>query len=558
MAEAEYTYLFLRPDEGGGINRPGDIEVGAQYLFLDLGDFAAAAGLSSLAAATRLSGPVASPISLVPSFVPDILHGSPFEKRPGLTRGNALPWMPAAALLLVAAGPGWSAETWPSFRGPGGSGVAPGGDLPVHFGPETGVVWKADVPPGGSSPCIWESALFLTAFNDGKLETLCFDRATGAVRWRRSVEPGTIERGSRLGTPCDSTPCTDGRRLYVYFAPFGLVCYDFEGAEVWRHPLPTPITQHGAATSPVVSGDRVVLACDQDVGSFLLAVGASDGKPIWRTERPGYRRGFSTPLLVPPEKPEIVVLTGTLRLASYALADGSERWVVWGLPNEMVSTPVFGEGLIFAAGWTHGAGVSRLPKYEELLARGDQDGDGRLRRAEAPDGPARQHFLYIDADKDDVLTREEWDSMAAIFERSKNAALAVRPGGRGDVTATHVAWEQTRGLPYVPTPLYYEGRLYLVKNGGMLSCFEARTGKALFQEERLGALGDYYASPVAAGGKVCVVSQPGVAVVLKAGDALEILARNRLGEQVLATPAIVGGTLYVRTQKRLYAFREGG
>ncbi len=484
-------------------------------------------------------------------------RGSLFVMRPGLTRMSALACLSAAALLLVAAGPGWSAEAWPRFRGPGGSGVAAGGDLPVQFGPDRNVVWSCDVPPGGSSPCVWDASLFLTAFTDGKLETLCFDRATGSVRWRRSVEPGTIERGSRLGTPCDATPCTDGRRLYVYFAPFGLVCYDFDGAELWRHPLPTPITQHGAATSPVVSGDRVVLACDQDVGSFLLAVSAADGKELWRAERPGYRRGFSTPLLYPPENPELVVLPGTLRLAAYALADGAERWVVAGIPNEMVSSPVAGEGLIFVAGWTHGTGVIRMPKFDEMLEKGDKDGDGRLKRSEMPEGQIASNFLYIDADKDGFITRAEWDAMASIFQRSKNAALAVRPGGRGDVTATHVAWEQTRGLPYVPSPLCYEGRLYLVKNGGMLSCFEARTGKVLFQEERLGALGDYYASPVAAGGKVCVVSQPGMAVVVKAGDTLEVLARNRLGEPVLATPAVVGDTLYIRTLKRLYAFRSG-
>jgi len=220
----------------------------------------------------------------------------------------------------------------------------------------------------------------------------------------------------------------------------------------------------------------------------------------------------------------------------------------------MVSSPTFGEGLIFVAGWTYGAGVSRLPKYDELLTRGDKNGDGILQRTEAPEGPARNHFLYLDADKDGAVTRAEWDSLAKMFEQSKNALLAVRPGGSGDVTESHVAWTQTRGLPYVPSPLCYDGRVYVVKNGGMLSCFEARIGKTLYLEERLGAIGDYYASPVAAGGQVCVISQQGVAVVLRAGDTLDVLARNALGEQVLATPAIIGDRLYLRTVKNLFAF----
>lgn len=459
------------------------------------------------------------------------------------------------AILLVFISPTLpAAEWWPRFRGPDGSGVAATGSFPTHFGPNSNLVWKVAVPPGASSPCIWESNLFLTAFNDGKLETLCFDRAEGRLRWKQTLDPGKIERGARLGTPADSTPCTDGQRLYAYFAPFGLVCYDFAGQELWRHPLPTPVTQHGAATSPVVADGRVVLACDQDVGSFLLAVDARDGKPIWRTERAGYRRGFSTPLLWPPGKPEVAVLPGTLRLTAYALADGTERWVAAGLPNEMVSSPAFGEGLIFVAGWTPGAGVSRLPQYDELLAQGDKNKDGILQRDEAPEGPARNHFLYIDADKDGAVTRAEWESLAKIFEQSKNALLAVRPGGSGDVAASQIAWTQTRGLPYVPSPLCCDGRVYLVKSGGMLSCFEARTGRTLFLEERLGAMGDYYASPVAAGGQVCVISQQGVAVVVRTGDALDVLARNALGEQVLATPAIVGNRLYVRTVKNLCVF----
>jgi outer membrane protein assembly factor BamB len=222
----------------------------------------------------------------------------------------------------------------------------------------------------------------------------------------------------------------------------------------------------------------------------------------------------------------------------------------------MVASPIFGEGLFFAAGWTPGAGVPVLPSFDELLAQGDQDKDGRLTREEAPAGTARRDFTYVDADKDGFIQRAEWESIKAIYEKSENALMAVRPGGQGDVTETHVVWKQNRGLPYVPTPLYYEGRVYLVKNGGLFSCFEARTGRALYQEERLGALGDYYASPVAAGGKILVCSQPGMAVVIKAGDTLEVLARNPMGERIMATPAIVENRLYLRTQGKLYAFGE--
>ncbi|MBI5383526.1 MAG: PQQ-binding-like beta-propeller repeat protein [Verrucomicrobia bacterium] len=453
----------------------------------------------------------------------------------------------------AAAGAG-TVAVWPQFRGLGGSGVAEDADPPVHFGPQSNLVWKAALRPGNSSPCIWGDRLFLTAFESNELQTLCLDRGHGRVLWRRSVPPGKVEGTSRLSSPASSTPATDGERVVVYFGAFGLLCYGFDGAELWRKPLPVPITQHGASTSPVLSDELVLLVCDQDVGSHLLAVDKRDGRIAWRTDRAGFRRGFTTPLLWRADGREQLVVAGTLRLTAYDVASGREVWSVRGLPNEMCPSPVMGPGLIFAAGWTPGAGVPRLPSYEKLLAEDDRNHDGQLSHSEAPNGPARQHFTYIDADKDGTVTRAEWDTMAEIFGKSENALLAVRPGGQGDVTDTHVSWKQKRGLPYVPSPLCYQGRVYLVKNGGLASCFDATNGAALFQEERIGALGDYYASPVAAGGKVFLCSQNGVVSVLAAGDTLQVLARNELKENILATPAIVENTIYVRTLGSLFAF----
>jgi hypothetical protein len=451
----------------------------------------------------------------------------------------------------------WGDGVWPQFRGPGGSGLSPASGFPTHFGPQSNVVWKVALPPGHSSPCLWGDRIFLTGFDRGQLQTLCIDRTSGSVLWRRVLEPQKVERGASLGSPATATPATDGERVYVYFGAFGLACYEVSGAEVWRKPLPVPVTQHGSGTSPVLAGDLLLLNCDQDLGSYLLAVDRRTGATIWKTERLTFRRGFSTPLVWPAHAPEEVIVAGTLRLVAYGLRDGIERWSVRGLPNEIVSSPIAGGGLIFVAGWTHGAGVSKLPNFDALLAQGDRNNDGQLAREEAPTGPAKQHFLYFDANKDGLVNREEYAAIAHIFEKSQNVCLAIRPGGQGDVTATHVVWKQTRGLPYVPTPLYYGGRLYLVKNGGLASCFDVKTGKILYQEERLGALGDYYSSPVAAGGKICVASQQGVMVVYRAGDTLEVLARNALGEPILATPAIADDTLYVRTASQLYAFRGG-
>lgn len=460
-------------------------------------------------------------------------------------------------LLLALACLGSYASSWPEFRGPRRSGVATAisDELPLQFGPGTNEVWSLAVPAGHSSPVLWAEQIFLTAFDDGRLVTLAVGREDGREQWRRAVEPGTIESGSRLSHPATATAATDGTRLIVYFAPFGLLAYDLSGSELWRHPMPTPLTQHGASSSPVLAGDVVIQVCDQDLDSYLIALDKQTGAVRWRVERPQFRRGFSTPLPWPVDRPQSIILAGTLRLVSYRLADGSEEWSARGLPNEMVASPIAGNGLVIVAGWTYGSGVARMPLWSSFFPDHDRDQDGRLTRDEAPAGPAKQHFAYIDANKDAHLTADEYETIAEIFNASSNVVMAVRPGGNGEVSMTHVAWRQTRGLPYVPTPLYHQGRVYLVRNGGLVSCLNSSTGEYIYREERLGAVGDYYSSPVAAGEKVLAISQAGVAVVFRGGDTLEVLGRNPIGEEVLATPAIADGTLFIRSRSRLRAFR---
>ena len=449
-----------------------------------------------------------------------------------------------------------AAESWPQFRGPHGLGVAAGGRPPIHFSPDSNVVWQTPVARGHSSPCIWGDHLFLTASEHGKLIVIDFERATGRIRWQREISPDKIERGHPNGSPATSTPTTDGRRLYVYFSSHGLLAYDFEGALLWDKPLPVPVTQHGASSSPILAGDKLILVCDQDEGSYLLAVDPATGRAVWRTERPGFRRSFSSPLAFPLENPRQVIVAGTLRVVSYDLGTGEEIWRAGGVPNELCATPVTDGTLIFAGGWTMGSGVSHMPSFGSVLEAFDENHDGKISQAEAKGGLARQHFPYIDANKDGFITREEWEGIAKIFDSSQNCLLAIRPDGRGDVTDDHVVWRQKKGLPYVPSPLVCGGRVYLVKNGGLASCLEAATGQVNYLEERLGALGDYYSSPIAAGEYLFASSQHGDVVVWRQGPRIEVVAVNRLGEGVMATPAFVGGTLYLRTESKLYAFRE--
>jgi outer membrane protein assembly factor BamB len=464
------------------------------------------------------------------------------------------------ALLLVTIQPVVAAElNWPQFRGSGGLGVAASANPPLHFGPQSNVVWKTAIPSGHSSPIIWGDRIFLTAYTDAKLETLCLDRLHGRILWRQPAPAEKIEPTHRISNPAASTPATDGERVFVYFGSFGLLAYDGAGKEQWRHPIPTPMVEFGAGTSPILSGNLLILICDQDQGSFLLALDKYTGKQVWRTERPEFRRSFSSPFVWQHDGEEELVVPGSIWLRSYNLSDGKERWSYSGTSRVANSTPTAGDGLLFSASWNVGGDPAdriTMEPFADFAKVNDKDKDGKLTQAEIPPGPVRERFSQMDLNKDGIVTPTEWQLMAEMFAKAGNAVLAIRPGGKGDVTSTHLAWKATRSLPYVCSPVYYQGRLYTVKNGGLSSCYEAKTGKPFYQDERLDAGGDYYASLIAAGGRIYAASQQGVVTVWEAGDQLKILARNDVGEQVMATPAVAGNTLYLRTAGHLYAFTQ--
>ena len=446
---------------------------------------------------------------------------------------------------------------WPQFRGPGGLAVAPTANPPIHFGPQSNVVWKTALPSGHSSPCIAGDRIFLTGFDAGKLETLCLDRRNGRVLWRKPAPAEKIEPTHRISNPAASTPATDGERVFVYFGSFGLLAYDTAGKEQWRHPVPTPMTEFGAGTSPILAGNLLILVCDQDQGSFLLALDKYTGKQAWRTERPEFRRGFSTPLVWQHDGEEELVVPGSIWLRSYNLSDGRERWSYSGTSRVANSTPTAGDGHLFSASWNVGSDAGdriTMEPFADFARTNDKDADGKLTREEIPAGPIRDRFSQMDLNKDGIVTPTEWQSMSEMFTKAGNAVLAIRPGGKGDITTSHLNWKSTRSLPYVCSPVYYQGRLYTVKNGGLASCYDAKTGKPFYQDERLGAGGDYYASLIAAGGHIYATSQGGIVTVWQSGDELKLLAKNDLGEQVMATPAVVENTLFLRTAGHLYAF----
>ena len=250
-----------------------------------------------------------------------------------------------------------------------------------------------------------------------------------------------------------------------------------------------------------------------------------------------------------------LVVPGSLKLKAYDVKTGEERWLVRGLPSVTCTTAVIDDTNLIFAGWSPGGEDFPMPTFDDMLKLCDDDKDGKISKKEAEKTFMKDFFDNNDTNKDGYITRDEWDAQIKFLKTGQNVAMSIKPGGKGDVTSTHVAWRQTKGLPYVASPLLYEGRVYLVRDGGLATCLDSKTGKVLYTQERLGANGRYYASPVAAGGYVYMTSLDGVVVVIKAGDKLQVAARNKLSKEVIkATPAIVGDTLYVRGDKAMYAF----
>ncbi|UCE46675.1 MAG: PQQ-binding-like beta-propeller repeat protein [Phycisphaerales bacterium] len=463
---------------------------------------------------------------------------------------------------------------WPQFRGPGGLGIAPDNQTySTELDTSKNLLWKTEVPKGYSSPCIWANHIFITARSGNKLETICIDRKSGEIEWRKSVEPETMEKIGNMNSHASSTPASDGKKVYVYFGSFGLIAYDFDGNEIWSKPLEVPEMQHGSASSPILAENMVIMNCDQKKAPYILAVDCRSGKTIWRQEREIEKAGWSTPVFWNHGDEKELVVLGSHKLISYDPKDGQKIWWLYDLPVRATCTPVYaGETLFVAAAVTiTGDPVNpiELPDYKELLEMYDSDRDDRLVISEIPNdvalvyrfGPRfsglKNAFRNLDADEDGNLDEEEWKQVTAkvakIKPRRMDSLVAIRSGGKGDVSNSHINWRTNEGIGQVPSPLAYQDLLYLLKHGGIVTCYDTTKGDRIYSN-KLGSRVYYNASPVGADGKIYFCSVPGVVFVVKAGNTFQVLSRNKIGERINATPALVDGNIYLRTAKHMMAF----
>jgi outer membrane protein assembly factor BamB len=459
------------------------------------------------------------------------------------------------AFVLLFAG----AETgdWPRFRGPNGSGIQEARHLPAELSATRNVAWKTALPPGYSSPVVSGDRIFVTAFEGEKLLTIALDGASGKERWRRESPRDRREKLDGRNGPASPTPVADGKNVYVFFPDYGLLSYTFDGEERWRTPLGPFNNVYGMGASPVLAGDMLILVCDQNRGSFAAAFRQSDGGEVWRSARPDALSGHSTPIVYdPPGGPLQVVAPGSFRMDNYAVATGESVSWVSGLPGEMKSGPVLVGDVVYVSGFStpdNDPGQQVIvPPFAEVLSH-DADKNGRIALAEAPDERTRRYFAFIDLDGDGSADANEW-RIWANGSASENGLLAFRAGGRGDLTGKNLLWRYSRSVPQLPTTLVYRGRLYMINDGGILTTFDAATGAVQTQARLRGAVDHYFASPVAGDGKVYIVSQSGVVVVLDAARDQQILSTGEMDDEVYATPAIAGGHVFIRTRGALYCF----
>ena len=402
-------------------------------------------------------------------------------------------------LIITLCDPSAAYAQWPQFRGPAGQGHSNDPDVPRQWSETEAIAWKTPVPgTGWSSPVISAGQIWMTAAHqDGtSLHAICLDQKSGQplfdveVLTTDDVGPKHVQNG--YASP---TPVLDGKRVYVHFGPRGTACLNLRGEILWTNTeLPFALPQ-GAASSPVLHGNKLILVCDGTDAQFVVALDKMTGKVIWKTarkhlgrvqERGFYKMAYATPLVVEVNGQTQVISSGAEHVAGYDIQTGKEIWWHQYMGFSLVGRPSYGNGLFYVVG-------------SVVLDH---------------------HCIY-----------------------------AIKPGATGEVHETDLAWKQPKGIGHVPSPLLYGKEIYVVDDEGTAQCLDAMTGKSVWKQ-RLG--GRFRSSPLQIGNHILFVNQAGKATLIQAGREYKVAHTNQLEGMFLASPAIADGALFLRSATHLY------
>ena len=459
--------------------------------------------------------------------------------------------------------PTWlNAEDWAQFRGPNASGVAvESTNPPVEFSADHNVKWSLDLGIGVACPIVAAERCFVTTMTEtGKFAVLSLDAANGKTLWKSEFDTGKLPEIMPPNEHASSTPAADGERVFVHFSTIGLLALDAKtGDELWRYKLPEPfyLMGWGAANSPIIYRDMVIFNLDDDLASYLIAFDTESGSVRWQTDRPEMLGGYAVPVLCTANGRTDVVVAGSGKLKGYDPATGKELWTCNSLLRTIMVTPVVQDDRMYITAQSYGD-TDRVLKFALLQWR-DTNQDDKLAKDELE--PAfHAKFDKGDHNKDGYLVGDEIDdAFQAKTNRvgGGNIIQAIRGGGNGDVTETHLIYNLDHKTPSnIASPLAYDGRLLMVKKGGISAAFNLEDGSTVWTKKRIRNFGNYYASPIAAGDRIYVPGENGNIVVLKSGPTLEVIAKNDIGDSVIATPAIANNRLYVRTLHKIFCFSE--
>jgi outer membrane protein assembly factor BamB len=415
------------------------------------------------------------------------------------------------ALFAALAAP-LSAGNWPGFRGPTGQGHSTEKNLPLHWSAESNVVWKTAIPGAGwSSPIVWNDQVLLTTATDNgtKCRVLCLDRKSGKVSWNTEVFEQVPRRKESKNSYATPTPCTDGQRVYAVFGDGSIAALSLDGTIVWTNRGVQFYSRHGLGASPVLHGNLLIMPYDgsNPIGaagvypkvtdeerlgwqipwdkSFIAALNTRTGKRVWTAKRGLSRIAHVSPIVARVDGKEILISGAGDRMQGFDLKSGEQLWSVYTQGEGVTPSPVVGDGLLFAS---------------------------------------------------------------SGFEKTTLRAIKLGQA-RGDVTESHIAWEQKKGVPTQPSPIYVKPHLYAITDGGIATCYQPETGDIVWQE-RIG--GNHSASPIHADGKIYFLSEGGETTVIAARSEFKVLAKNPLDERCQASLAPAGGQLFIRTEKNLY------
>ncbi len=445
----------------------------------------------------------------------------------------SLNWSHALACLLhpLIAGAALAAQpvtNWPQFRGPGAMGTADNPDLPDRWSTKENVAWKIEVPGRGwSSPIVWGERVFLTTVvSDGEVEppkkglyfggerreipkathrwlVLCLDLKSGRELWRREASLGTPRSPLHVkNTYASETPVTDGERVFAYFGNVGVFCYDFDGRKLWSTNWPAVKTRNGwgSAASPALHKDRLFIVNDNDEKAFVVALDAKNGRELWHADR-DEKSNWATPYVWQNQQRTELITPGTRKVRAYDL-DGKLLWEFGGMSSIVIPTPFSQFGLLY------------------------------------------------------VCSGYVGDKTRPVF--------AIKPGASGDISLkpgetnnAFIAWYQPTAAPYNPSPLLYGDYFYVLFDFGFLACHDARTGRQIYEKQRIRPEPtSFTASPWASNSRIFALSEDGDTFVFQAGPEFRLLHKNPLDEMCMATPAMAGERLLIRTLTKLYCFSK--